>query len=667
MTAARVQVADLAQARLTPEANPVDTYYRPQEKAVPLPVDSTVAQLAQSLGSLRPQLVELSGKYLDNQAKEENSAGNEAYRAALLKDGDLNKKAFKDLVDQGVIPAGASPWFQKGWREQQLRTMGDDYGRDLTLAWNANGDLKNTDDPTKLREFLANQQKAFREKVGSTGGAFRPTELTEVLDPIMDHYNKSVAGHQINHRVEEIQKQVETNTAIEVGRLAIRGEMSPEDRATGISTTVADLVSKGLSGSRANQIVTDAVVNAAVAGQNADLLTVMPLIKTGSGVLGETNYAKAKLHEAQQSIQRTKEHEAQMVWTESEHKYQIEVVRKRADEQWGHQQVMWKQAKEDHNRVTEERALSGSVAAFISRDPVADYRGTKEFKRLQELDPMKAEHMIAFHRQWIGSTEEQARADDKTSYVSLMRDIYAHPNEFESERLERSFLSGMITKQTYQQFHEDLRRAKSDHYDPLLGSKEFTDLVDATKKGIAGSPDGLFGVGGYNAELGSSQLRGWAREYAAQMKAEGKPVSVGTFIFEAQKKAKEIATQYNPEMASAGQTYGAQAGQGQAQQQQRPQQAQPQQQPRQAQPQQPRPQVVPLADAIRILRQNPTAESQAYFERNYRLKASDYLAPKPAGVVPLEEAVRILQQNPTAESRAYFEKNYGLKASEFVR
>lgn len=130
----RVQVADLAQAQLRPDARPVDIYYRPQAEAVQQQGDSMITQLAQGLGQIQPKLMELAGSYIDKQAKEEAAQDNQTYRDALMKDADLNKKAFKDLVDQGVIPAGASPWFQKGWREQQLRALGEKYGRDVTLA-----------------------------------------------------------------------------------------------------------------------------------------------------------------------------------------------------------------------------------------------------------------------------------------------------------------------------------------------------------------------------------------------------------------------------------------------------------------------------------------------------------------------------------------------------
>src|ERR1044072_5838027 len=87
---------------LNPVASPVDTYAP----------DTGLQDLARSLSDIHPAL----DNWVDQANKEDFAAGEAAYSKAKTK--------LKDAVDKGLIPAGASPAFKRGYQETALRVSG---------------------------------------------------------------------------------------------------------------------------------------------------------------------------------------------------------------------------------------------------------------------------------------------------------------------------------------------------------------------------------------------------------------------------------------------------------------------------------------------------------------------------------------------------------------
>lgn len=299
----RIQVNDLTQALLAPDAKPVDTYFRPQAEAVAQPGDSDLTQLFEGLGKIRPQVLDVAKTYINTQGQKEDAQGTQAYQDAILKDQSVNQTGWKTLVDNGTIPAGASPWFQQGFRKAQLKNMGDQYGRDLTVAWNANGDLKNSDDPAKLNQFIAEQQQGFMDKVKGLDSGFTPTELTEVLDPSVNHYNHAVAAGHVAYRVDAIEKDAVSTLGADVGHMSSLNSIPMEERAANINFSVDQMIKNGLDKQKASRTAIDAVTQSATDSADPELLNkLLPMIKGGTGSVADTQYAKASVEQAQHKI-----------------------------------------------------------------------------------------------------------------------------------------------------------------------------------------------------------------------------------------------------------------------------------------------------------------------------------------------------------------------------
>lgn len=534
----RVQVADLAQAQLKPDARPVDIYYRPQAEAVQQAPDSMISQLAEGLGKIQPKLLEVAGAYIDKQSKEETAQGNQAYRDALMKDADLNKKAFKDLVDQGIIPAGASPWFQKGWREQQLRALGEEYGRDVTLAWNQNGDLKNSDDPGKLNQFLAKQSQAFREKIKASGGEFRPTELTEVLDPLIDHYNHNVGQEHVRFRVGEIEKQVDTLSRTEVARWATRTDLPVEERARGIQEAIDKQYANGLPGSKSRQIMAEAVMDAAATSKDPSMLSLLDHLKTGDAVLSKDPQVRAKMEQVQDHIAERQRNDQRWQWAKDEHDYHEKVTKPRAEVswKWTMQQHQW--ASDQHDRAEQERTLNAALGDEIRQDPTQDLRQSERFQKLSKLDPMKAQQMLHFQQVYLGAGED-VQSDDKNSVFQISKDLYTgatDPIELKNRLINGYTLGRQMTRRTFEKLNEEILQYQEGRKDPILGSPEMHQLQDGIYKGIVKDVNGQFGEPAVRASMSAAEFYGWAREWS-----KGHPgATVSDFRKEAEQKAADL-------------------------------------------------------------------------------------------------------------------------------
>lgn len=538
----RVQVADLSQVQLRPEARGGDTYYRPQADPVQQQADPMLVQLAEGLGKMQPKLMELGMHFLDKQNKEEAAQGNQAYRDALMKDADLNKKGFKDLVDQGVIPAGASPWFQKGWREQQLRNMGEEYGRDVTLAWNANGDLKNSDDPGKLNQFLAQQSQTFREKIKASGSEFRPAELAEVLDPILDHYNHNVGQQHVQFRVSEIEKEVDTNSRLEVGKWAKRVDLSMEERAAGIQGAMDDLYKKGLPGSRSREIMAEAVMDAAATAKDPSMLGLLDHLKTGTATLSSDTKVRAKMDQTQQHIDERLRNDQRWQWSVEEHDYHEKVTKPRAELSWKFtmQQHQW--ANEQHNRSEQERTLNAALGDEIRQDPTQDLRKSESFQKLSKMDPMKAQQMLHFQQVYLGAGED-VKSDDPNSVFQITKDLYTgsdDPNQLRV-RAANAFTHGLVSRKTYEHLSEQIFLYQEGSKDPLLSSQEMRALTDGVYRGVIKSPEYQFGNGAVIASQAVTEFHGWARNWSK----DNPGASLSEFRIEAQKRAAELVAASN--------------------------------------------------------------------------------------------------------------------------
>jgi hypothetical protein len=291
MAKQRVQVADLpGPVAVTPKAEQVNVFHNP---LTPLPKESNAAlELAQGLAVLRPSLYQAADIAVDKETKEGEAQ-------ALLAERTKNRDGITSAVKAGAIPAGASPWFQKGWNRQKNRILADQYATDLQEAYAQWGDRDS--EKGDLQTFMQEHLKTFLDlrQVDQSD-----PEFTNVFTPMAAQIQERQNAEYGAHRVNLIEKQVIENTGAEVSSILDLPYLygGAENQAKVISATLAEHVKNGADGSTMNKVAVDAITQKAIEEGNLSLLDHLDLVDTGNGRLGRTLYAKEARDRAETHI-----------------------------------------------------------------------------------------------------------------------------------------------------------------------------------------------------------------------------------------------------------------------------------------------------------------------------------------------------------------------------
>ena len=121
-------------------ARVLDVFYRPQTK----PVDNTLGLLAESLERFNPNLE----KYI--QKKEEVTEKVDTAKAQA--DYNKNRTDFKNLIEKGEIPEGASPYYVNAYINAELREKARQFNDELFAEYQ-NSNVRNSLDPNAFGKF----------------------------------------------------------------------------------------------------------------------------------------------------------------------------------------------------------------------------------------------------------------------------------------------------------------------------------------------------------------------------------------------------------------------------------------------------------------------------------------------------------------------------------
>ncbi len=291
MAKQRVQVRDLsAPPAITPQAEQVNVFHNP---LTPMPQESNAAlELAQGLAVLRPSLYGAADIAVDKETKQGEAQ-------ALLAERTANRDGITSAVKAGAIPAGASPWFQKGWNRQKNRILADQYATDLQQAYAKWGDRDNT--KGDLQAFMQAHLQSFIEQRDVDQS---DPEFTNVFAPMASQVQSKQNAEYGAHKVNLIEKEVIENTGAEVSSILDLPYLygGAENQAKVIQATLAEHVKNGADGTVMNKVAVDAITQQAIAKGDLSLLDQMDLIDTGNGRLGRTLYAKEERLKAQTHI-----------------------------------------------------------------------------------------------------------------------------------------------------------------------------------------------------------------------------------------------------------------------------------------------------------------------------------------------------------------------------
>jgi len=238
---------------------------------------------------------------------------------------------------------------------------------------------------------------------------------------------------------------------------------------------------------------------------------------------------------------------------------------------------------------------------------------------------MKAQAMLHFQQVYLGAGEE-VKSDDPNSVFQITKDLYTGQEDPTQLRVRsmNAFTGGLMTRGRFEKLNEEILQYQEGRKDPILGSPEMHQLQDGVYKGIVKDLGGQFGEPAVRASMSAAEFYGWARQWSKDHPG----AAVSDFRKEAEQKAADLILAGKGQNLIERQDLFPNRGD------------QPfQHQDAKAITPKPSPQVpaqgtisvgtgrrvIPVQDAIRMMIQNPSKEFQAAFERDYGLKAADFL------------------------------------------
>jgi hypothetical protein len=269
--AQRVQVGSgLNPERFQPRASPVNRFAAPPRER------GKLAGLAEGLAAFNPSLARFADQTLDRQAKGQEMEGRSSAQRLIEE-----QQTYKKAVDEGLIRQDQNPWFRLGMKRQFALAAADRYA--ATLQAKASEMINaGIDDPSVFQGVESELRKQFMEN--EVGGG-RDAGFDSFF---ADAANSKAAG-------------IAQSFAAAAGAQAVQGFLDATGaRASGIMRNLdgldadevgaaLDAIGKeavkefGLSGTKVNDVLAEAIVAYARETGNELVLEYAKHIKTGGG------------------------------------------------------------------------------------------------------------------------------------------------------------------------------------------------------------------------------------------------------------------------------------------------------------------------------------------------------------------------------------------------
>lgn len=180
-----------ARPTFSPAARAVDTYTTPSRNSGGSG-QALLSALSQLDGSLSPALRRESRRA----AQSEYDEGQELFQQ--------NRTDFAEAVRTGAIPAGASPFVRRGFRESSLHVIGATYNIELQRALE-HSNLHEMDDPAQVEQFIQAFQAEFTEVNGLAD--LPPREVQRIFNPIATQANDGFRNRQAQDNIEFVEER----------------------------------------------------------------------------------------------------------------------------------------------------------------------------------------------------------------------------------------------------------------------------------------------------------------------------------------------------------------------------------------------------------------------------------------------------------------------------
>ena len=459
-------------------ARVIDVFYRPQTK----PVDETLGLLAQSLERFNPNLE----KYI--QKKEEVTEKVDTAKAQA--DYNKNRTDFKNLIEKGEIPEGASPYYVNAYINAELREKARQFNDELFAEYQ-NSNVRNSLDPNAFGKFYTQ----YAQQWANTNGLnlYDNVALAEGFIPFADASRSNLESQHVQGRVtliEDNNKKLLDKEVINILNDSLEfddeqidavlenynvADIDEEDKrllyaSLEIKTKVDLLIKNGMKSKTANKVVIDAIVTEAIENEDDTLLEVINNIVTdeaSNSFLGGTTYAKNQIEAAESKI------------------LDKQIKKERY--------IAWFEDREESKAFTKDTdaflqyILSGKgtdVEKFIQTYARED--GSK----ITSLDTVRT--LNSFGTAWLNAQDVIDENDD--IITSITKDIYNQPLKGNiMQRINSALMNKDINSKTAQDLIKTFSTATANIESGYLSSKGFTRIEKGLEQFITKGevlPDG---------------------------------------------------------------------------------------------------------------------------------------------------------------------------------
>ena len=459
-------------------ARVLDVFYRPQTK----PVDQTLSLLSESLERFNPNLQ----KYI--QKKEEVTEKVDTAKAQA--DYNKNRTDFKNLIEKGEIPEGASPYYVNAYINAELREKARQFNDELFAEYQ-NSNVRNSLDPNAFGKFYTQ----YAQQWANTNGLnlYDNVALAEGFIPFADASRSNLESQHVQGRVtliEDNNKKLLDKEVINILNDSLEfddeqidavlenynvADIDEEDKrllyaSLEIKTKVDLLIKNGMKSKTANKVVIDAIVTEAIEREDDTLLEVINNIVTdeaSNSFLGGTTYAKNQIEAAESKI------------------LDKQIKKERY--------IAWFEDREESKAFTKDTdaflqyILSGKgtdVEKFIQTYARED--GSK----ITSLDTVRT--LNSFGTAWLNAQDVIDENDD--IITSITKDIYNQPLKGNiMQRITSALMNKDINSKTAQDLIKTFSTATANIESGYLSSKGFTRIEKGLEQFITKGevlPDG---------------------------------------------------------------------------------------------------------------------------------------------------------------------------------
>ena len=554
---------------LIPAADPraLDSYTTPGSLEYGKPATTNpLLQLSDALAKLDPTLqrfVSIEGQKF---GEEEYARGEKEFWE--------NREKWNDLIRQGVLPEGASPYYTRGLQRAALKQQAADFYAQVHADFyttTEGAEARQANDPAVMQKFLNDRRSKFVQEHLKRGDKdlFTPLDMQEVFNPAAEQTYKTMLQTHAAYRVAEREKEYEAVVTANIDGVItrnlaqIQSTDSDEVRQQWIIRAAREAddelynpdtgaVKNGMLPSKGNQILVDTITTKMMKTGNRAYKEVLDHIKTKKegAPIGNTQYAQSKILAAEEHItdQRIKLDHLQH-WRDGLEMERLSKERTREgwqkeDERWARETAHWK--RQDKQEKDEEAVQIAARRIFeglyrFDTDKKESLRVIDEaIRSVAEFSWKDAEHL----RNMVHTATKQRMdyEDDPLTVANLRKDISYNPLGFKYDRLIDAVKDRLLKPSTLLQMVDDLERNKANGDHAYMRQPEFTAMLHKVEKSMANQMgDDEFGEGALRA----AEAVGDFRDLAVEWIEKNPQGSISAFRNYMRSQIQDVAERHN--------------------------------------------------------------------------------------------------------------------------